>query len=302
MNPNQLAQGLGWFSLGLGLAELLAPRRVSQTIGLSNHQDIIRAMGAREFANGLGILSGRCPAAWLWGRVAGDFLDLSLLGAACSSRENDRGRLAGAIAAVAGIAALDVAASLAHSREDGFERRFLRGKRLSSATAVRKVITINKPAAEVFAFWRDLTNLPRFMTHLESVEVFDEKRSRWVAKGPAGRHVEWEAEIVEEQPGELIVWRSLPGSDVHTVGAVSFEPATGNRGTVVRVDLRYDPPAGKLGATIAKLFGEAPETQIPTDLYRVKNLLETGEIARTEGQPAGRPSSTSPVYDDFIRT
>jgi uncharacterized membrane protein len=307
MNEQQLARGLGWFSIGLGLAELLAPKRVAETIGIENRDGLLRSLGARELTSGIGILSGQKRPAWLWSRVVGDAMDLGLLGAALASPRNDRRRLAGAIAAVAGVTALDVLSSLNASRQGNHQRAGRNGTgRLSpewaSAQPVRKSITINRPQEEIYAFWRDFENLPRFMNHLISVSVLDERRSHWVAKAPAGRTVEWDAEIVEEKPNELIVWRSLPGADVRNVGAVVFEPATGGRGTVVRVDLRYDPPGGKVGATIAKLFGEAPEKQIPMDLLRIKNLLETGEIARTEGQSAGRPRSTSRLYDDFVRS
>ncbi len=307
MNTKQLSQGLGWFSIGLGLAELISPRRVAKTIGLSNHQHVLRTMGAREIASGLGILSGRRPGAWLWSRVAGDALDLGLLSSALRSHRNDRRRVIGAMAAVAGVAALDLLATVGQSKEDTANLRErdgvgrLPGEPSEAATSVRKAITINRPQEEVYAFWRNFENLPRFMNHLQSVTVREDGVSHWVAKGPAGTEVSWDAEIVEERVNELIVWRSLPGSTVRNVGAVTFEPATGNRGTVVRVDLKYDPPGGKLGSSVAKLFGEAPEKQIPMDLFRVKNLLETGEISRTEGQPAGRSSSTSARFDDFLR-
>jgi uncharacterized membrane protein len=152
---------------------------------------------------------------------------------------------------------------------------------------VVKSVTIARPAEELFAFWRDFTNLPRFMQHLESVTPIDATRSRWVARGPAGLHVEWEAEIVNETENSLIAWRSLEDSDVDHAGSVHFEPL-GDRGTAVKVILRYDPPAGAVGMVFAKLFREEPSQQIADDLRRFKQLMETGEIATTEGQPAGR--------------
>jgi uncharacterized membrane protein len=122
-----------------------------------------------------------------------------------------------------------------------------------------------------------------------------------VAKGPAGSRVEWDAEMSEDIPNQLIAWRSLAGADVDSAGSVRFEPATGGRGTIVRVDMHYRPPAGKAGAWIAKMLGQSPEKQLAVDLRRFKQMVETGEIARTEGQPAGRMRSTSRKYDDLIR-
>lgn len=151
---------------------------------------------------------------------------------------------------------------------------------------VVKSVTIARPADELYAFWRDFANLPRFMRHLESVTPIDAMRSRWVAKGPAGLRVEWDAEIVNETGNSLIGWRSLDNSDVDHAGSVHFEPL-GDRGTTVKVILRYDPPAGAVGMAFAKLFREEPSQQIADDLRRFKQLMETGEIATTEGQPAG---------------
>jgi uncharacterized membrane protein len=148
-------------------------------------------------------------------------------------------------------------------------------------------ITINRPVAEVFAYWNDLENLPQFMTHLQSVTSLGDGRSRWRASGPAGVEVEWEAEISERRIDEYIAWRSVAGATVTNRGEVEFRPAPGKRGTEIRVRLTYHPPAGKLGATIAKLFGEAPDQQLRDDLRRFKQVLETGEVVRSEGSPEG---------------
>jgi uncharacterized membrane protein len=160
---------------------------------------------------------------------------------------------------------------------------------VSAARGVKvvKAVTIQKPADELYRFWRDFGNLPRFMRHLESV-TSEGNRSHWVARGPAGFCAEWDAEIINEEPGRLIAWRSLEGSQVSTAGSVHFTPAPAGRGTEVRVVLKYDPPAGKLGALFAKLFGEAPEQQIQEDLRRFKQLTEAGEIPTTQGQTSCR--------------
>ena len=161
---------------------------------------------------------------------------------------------------------------------------------------VNHSVTINLPADVVYGFWRDLENLPRFMIHLEMVETTG-ARSHWVARAPAGKTVEWDAEIIEDIPGEKISWRSVEGSQIPNAGSVRFTPAPGGRGTEVRVELRYDPPGGALGATVAKIFGEDPRQQVQDDLRRFKQLKETGEITRSEasvrdGGPAQPPAET----------
>jgi uncharacterized membrane protein len=156
---------------------------------------------------------------------------------------------------------------------------------------VEKSVTVNKSPEELYRFWRNFENLPRFMNHLESVKDLGDGRSHWVARAPAGKTVEWDAEIYNEKENELIAWRSLEGADVDNAGSVRFEPATGGRGTVVRVTLKYDPPGGALGALFAKLFGEEPSQQIEEDLRRFKQVMEAGEVPTTEGQTSGRSAS-----------
>jgi uncharacterized membrane protein len=154
---------------------------------------------------------------------------------------------------------------------------------------LERAITINKSPQELYQFWRNLENLPRFMEHLDSVKVLGDRRSQWVAKAPAGMKVEWEAEIINEVENERIGWRSLEGAQINNAGSVQFKPAPGGRGTEVEVTLKYDPPAGALGAAFAKLFGEEPNQQIRDDLRRLKQLMETGEIPTNDNQPSGRP-------------
>lgn len=161
-------------------------------------------------------------------------------------------------------------------------RRRLRGAR---GIHVEEAVTINRPVHEVFRFWRNFENLPRFMKHLESVSQREEGVSHWVARGPAGTRVEWDARIINEIEDKLIGWQSLEGSMVSTAGSVNFRE--GSRGTEVRVNLQYNPPAGRLGATVAWLLGEEPSLQIREDLRRFRQLLETGEIPTIDGQPRG---------------
>ena len=158
---------------------------------------------------------------------------------------------------------------------------------------VDKTITIDKPPQEVYRFWRNLENLPKFMRHLESVKEIDNKHSHWVAKAPAGHTVEWKAEIINEVENELIGWRSLAG-DVSNAGSVQFRPVFDNYGTELTVELQYNPPGGTVGALFAKLFGEEPSQQIEEDLNRFKQLMETGEIATSDAQQCADKSKKAP--------
>jgi uncharacterized membrane protein len=171
----------------------------------------------------------------------------------------------------------------------------------NGAIHLREAITINRPADELYKFWRNFENLPRFMNHLHEVQRTGDNQSRWVASGPLGTRVQWTAEIINETPNELIAWRSLPGGDIDCAGTVRFQAAPGKRGTIVKVEMEYRPPAGKVGATVSRLLGVGADKQVAVDLRRLKQLIETGEIARTEGQSAGRPRSTSRTYDDIVR-
>jgi uncharacterized membrane protein len=161
----------------------------------------------------------------------------------------------------------------------------------SRGIKVEKSVTVNRSPEELYRFWRNFENLPRFMNHLESVRTTAGNRSHWVAKAPAGSSVEWDAEIYNEKENELIAWRSLEGADVDSAGSVHFQAAPGGRGTEVRVVLKYDPPGGIIGATIARLFGEEPSQQIEEDLRRFKQVMETGETSTTTGQSSGRSAS-----------
>ncbi|BBD59087.1 cyclase/dehydrase [Nostoc sp. HK-01] len=152
---------------------------------------------------------------------------------------------------------------------------------------VEKTVTINKPADELYRFWHNFEQLPTFMKHLQSVKVYDAKRSHWIASAPLGNNVAWDAEILEDRENEFISWASVEGAEIENSGFVRFKKAPGDRGTEVKVVLEYNIPGGGLSAALAKLFGEEPEQQIGDDLRRFKMLMEAGEIATTEGQPTG---------------
>jgi uncharacterized membrane protein len=199
--------------------------------------------------------------------------------------DDERARLIASTAMVAGVTALDVYAA---RRASATDRRSAPGAmRPDGSVRVEESLAVNKPAEECYRMWRNFENLPRFMDHLKSVETRGDGRSHWVAKGPADTAVEWDAEVTRDEPNQLLSWRSLEGSDVPNSGAVRFIPDANGRGTVVSVTMTYEPPAGRVGMMVAKLFGEEPQMQVREDLRRFKRLLEAGEIPTTEGQPHG---------------
>ena len=285
----RLALGLGCFSIGLGLAEVLAPRALARMIGLpAESETTLRAFGVREIGNGLAILAQPDRSRWLWARVGGDAVDATYLLTAMDPEQADNRGAAIALGAVLGVAALDVLCARSLSAADGDGKAAPANH--PDGVKVERVTTINRPIGEVYRFWRNFENLPRFMRHLESVQPLDGRRSRWRARGPAGLHVEWEAEMLQDRPDEWIAWRSLPGSRIENSGSVRFSAAPGGRGTEVRVQLRYVPPAGAFGRTIARLFGEEPDQQVHEDLHRFKQLMETGEVPLSDGPSLWRPA------------
>jgi len=285
--------GLALFSVGLGLAELFAPAGVAGLIGLPNSSRsrlVLRALGARELLSGVGLLIRPNSPRWLWSRVGGDAMDLALLGDCLTSKRATRTRLIAASAAVVGVTAIDALSAARRTRS-------LSREKIAEGIHVRRTITINRAPSEVYEFWREFQNLPKFMAHLESVEEANGV-STWTAKGPAGTSFSWQAEVVSDRPGVCIAWRSVDGStSVPNRGTVNFAPAPGNRGTEVRVELDYEPPGGAVGAAFAKLFGEEPGQQIQSDLRRLKQVLETGEVLYSDaslhrGMHPGRPSKS----------
>jgi uncharacterized membrane protein len=277
-HPPVPVRGLGWFSIGLGLTQVLMPGTMSKFIGLRNHRSLMRILGIREIASGLGIFAQNRPAMPLWARVGGDVVDLALLGGALTSRKANRRRVFAATAAVAGVTALDVY----------YSTRLTGSKAAKEPVPVTKTITINRSPEDLYRIWRNFQNLPKFMKHIESVEILSDNRSRWTAKVPGGKKLQWESEILLDRPNEEIVWRSLENSDVQNSGSVRFEPAPARRGTRVIIQMEINELPGLVGSTIAKLVGKVPEQIIQEDLRAFKQLTETGEIATTEGQPSGR--------------
>jgi uncharacterized membrane protein len=193
--------------------------------------------------------------------------------------------------AAGGALALGAALLYREMSTRGDTRRRLSGSR---GIHVDESVTVNKPIGEVYRFWRNFENLPKFMKHLESVSVREAGITHWVAKGPAGMEVAWDARIINEIDDRLIAWQSVEGSMIATAGSVNFDETA--HGTRVRVHFQYSPPAGKLGAALAYVSGEEPRIQVREDMRRFKQLLETGEIPTIEGQTSGRASGVCRLH------
>lgn len=283
--PDRRSQGtarvLGWFSLGLGAAAIAATPRLSRLCGVDDSRTartVLRVAGVRELGHAAALLIPRRAGWGTWTRVAGDIMDLAACGRAMSGRKGERRRrLMYTTGALAGITVVDLYTAL----------RTTRGGRVTGRNRVHGAVTINRTMEEAYRFWHDFENLPRFMYHLQSVRMTGVRQSHWTAKAPAGRSVQWDAEVVEDRPNELIRWRSTEGATVPNSGSVRFMRAAGGHGTEVRVELEYSVPGGKLGAMVAKVFGENPQQQVCDDLRRFKQVIETGEIVRSDGSPQG---------------
>ena len=296
INFSNVARGLTFVSLGLGLAALLAPKQVQKMAGICprNYSGVLRLVGLREVAHALMLMFQSKPNTGVWSRVAGDAMDLGLLGAAYTMPCVEKDKLTAATALIGGLTAVDVltATQLSRQREDTRQYSALKqsdidGRAEGGGFKVMQSVTINRSPEELYRFWRNFENLPKFMLHLQSVRVIDEQRSHWVAKAPAGLKVAWDARIIEDRPNELIAWRSTDKASVPNSGVVRFEPRPAGRGTVVRVEIEYRPPGGAAGRLVAKLWGEEPGQQVKGDLNRFKQVIETGEVVLSEGSPQG---------------
>lgn len=273
-----LIRALGWFSVGLGLTRLLAPRALGRALGVRTRPERIRALGLRELSSGLGILL-HGHSAWAKSRVAGDVMDLALLARAASDRRSDRGRLALASTAVLGVTALDVIASRTHAPQ--------------VPVPIIETIAIKRSPEELYRFFRDVQNLPPVVRSLESVQALDANRSHWVARPLPGVRLEWEAELAHDEPDRKLGWRVQDGSDLPHYGQLSFSALPGDRGTLVKLELEAVGGRTRAARKLAKALGDATGLRLKNDLRRVKQWLEVGEVATTEGQSSGRRSAIS---------
>ena len=276
-----LIRALGWFGVTLGVAELAVPRLLASAIGVDRDGPapaILRAMGVREIASSSAVLVRPDHPAPRWARVIGDAIDLGLLGLALGSPGTGKRRLALALGMVAGVTALDVIAA----------------RRRGHARHPRPVIaaaTINRSPMEVYEFYRRLEQLPRFMDYLVSVEQHADRRSTWTARLPIGGTVQWEAELVEDRPGEALSWRSVEGSQLQTRGRVTFTRAPGRDTTEVRVEMQLGVFGRSPSLELARLFARP---QVKGDLRRLKQVLETGEVLRSDASVHRLPHPAQP--------
>ncbi len=296
INFSSVGHTLVLASMGLGLLELLLPKRVQNMAGVEKEYQngLVRLLGLREISSGMLTYAFDPPHLGIWSRVLGDAMDLGLLARIFTLKKAKKGRTAAATAFIAGVTALDVLTAVQLRKQQAEQRRAssltredLSGARRGQAYRVVKSITIHRPVEELYAFWRNFENLPRFMYHLQEVRVLDDRRSHWVTSAPAGKEVEWDAVITDDRPNERISWESMPGSQIPNAGMVRFFPAPAGRGTVVRVEMEYHPPAGPLGRIAAMFTGEEAGQQVGGDLRRFKNVMETGEVVRSDASPRG---------------
>jgi uncharacterized membrane protein len=277
---DSLARGLGWLTLGLGIADAAAPRPVIRLLALDDTprlRALFRLVGERELGQAAGLLISHDPRQWVWSRVAGDAIDLAVLGRAMANgRGQPRFRTALATAGVAALGIVDVYAALTSMGSDPAS---------DAAIQLDRSITINRPPSDAFSFWRNFANLPRFIPRLERVDVLDDLRSHWSVKAPVG-HWTWDAEITGEEPDRFIAWRSITG--VPNSGEVTFLPAPGERGTEVRAKLSYRLPGGPVGDALAWVAGEQPDQLLRDALRRLKQLLESGEMIVADEQVSAR--------------
>jgi uncharacterized membrane protein len=274
VDARQLAKGLAWFGIALGIAEVAVPRIVSRLAGAKGHDGLIRGYGMREIASGIRILAKPRDPGPMWLRVAGDAMDLAALGATFASDKNRRGKTACAIAAVAGVTALDVLCA---------QDLMLRG----AAARASASIVLHCPIEECYRFWRNFENHAQFMPYVESVRSTGSRTAHWIAALPGKKKVEWNTEITKDLRNEQITWHSVNGSGLYHAGTIRFSPSSGDRGTVARIKIVYREPVSGRGV-LARLLGKEPDQMLYKDLRRFKQLMETGEVITTEGQSAGR--------------
>lgn len=278
LRHDPLTRALGWASAALAVPPLVRPGAFTRGLGVGDaprHRSAAVVVGVREAAAAAGLL-GRPHPLWLWARVGGDAMDLTLLTRALLHHDGRGLRRTGfATAATVAITLTDLYAATTRSRR-------------STPMELRSTTTVSGTPDEVYRFWSRLDRLPSFMAHLEDVRVTGEGRSHWRAAAPFGRDVEWDAETTDDVPGSRIAWRSVDGTSVPNAGAVTFVGAPGDRGTEVHVALTYDLPGGALGKAVARYFGEEPSQQLDDDLRRFKQVFETGEVIRSDGAPLGK--------------
>ncbi len=291
---HRVAKALGWFSLSLGLTELLSGKRLDRYLGTGGHEGTLRLLGLREIAAGAIILAQKEPsAASVWSRVGGDVIDLIFLGKALEEQRNrtKRERLEIATATVVAVTALDVLCAWQLSRKSSSD-----APAEEDATRVETNVTIGRSAEELFTLWQDPQTLPQVMGHFATVTTQADGRAHWTVNGPVKTSLQWDSQIVQEEPGRLLRWYSTRGAKVPNGGSITFSPATGGRGTVATLQIDFDPPGGSFGKGAAKVLGIVPQVLADKALRRFKALAEAGEIPTLKDNVSARTGTTANAY------
>ena len=291
-DAEQVAIALGWFSIGLGLVEILKPSRLTRAFDTHHQEPIYRLYGARELAAGAGLLLNRDKSPWLYARLAGDALDAVTLALGLGGRR--QGNVMAGLAAVAGVTALDLWAARALGDQ---ERRAITaaGPHKSGGRAwrhgifdVERSVTINKDADTLRDLWMDPPTLPRIMAHIADIEQLGAGRARWTVPTPLGPY-SWETQLVSNDQEDALRWETDGANALIRRGVVRSATAPKKYGTVMTAALTFDPPGGMLGRGTAALLGDQmPGALVDKTLLYFKALAETGEIPTTAGQPAAR--------------
>ena len=295
MQPIQrVARALGWFSVGLGLTELFSGQEMDRYLGTGGHEGTLRLFGLREIAAGAIILAQKEPSAGsVWSRVGGDVMDLVFLGKALEKQRNrtKHERLSVATATVAAVTALDVFCAWRLGRTSGPEETTE-----EDATRVETNLTIGRSPEELYALWRDPQTLPQVMGHFATVTVQDADRAHWVINGPVKTSLQWDTQIVQEEPGRMLRWYSAQGAKIPNGGTVQFSPAPAGRGTVATLRIDFDPPGGSFAKGAAKALGIVPQVLADKALRRFKSLVEAGEIPTLQDNVSARTGATANAY------
>ena len=292
---HRIARGLGWFSVGLGLTELVSGKTLDRYLGTGGHQGTLRLFGLRELAAGAIILAQKEPSAGsVWSRVGGDVMDLIFLGKALEEQRSrtKQERLGVATATVVVITALDVYCAWKLSQSSKPKGEAME----EDPTSVETSITLNGSPAELYQLWRDPQTLPQVMGHFATVTATADDRAHWSVNGPVKTSLQWDSQIVQEEPGSFVRWYSTQGAKIPNGGSIRFHPAPVGRGTVATLSIDFHPPGGSFGQAAAKVLGIVPKVLADKALRRFKSLAESGEIPTLKDNVSARTGAAANAY------